>query len=387
MLNSLKIKLSNDDLYFFIFCICTFFLSFGSSGASIENSIQGIFYLLFSIPIILRNIKKIKFHKNYTLILLGLFFCISTVYSITYYYIESWLRVVNLTSLLLLYCSIFLFFRSKKEYIIIFFNILIFIGLIHIFSIITDIIIFNRIENTNLSTSFPFGNIRHISSFLTVIFIISLYLSLNSKQKINIFYKFTAIIFLSFILWSGSRSSYISLFIVLLYLFYFSEEKIQYISNTTQILLSSIAISLLLSVKNNIFGVQRIQNYSSSGRTEIWLETINHIINKPFIGYGADSFSLIMNNYGRNYYQAHNFILQILIEFGVIGFILIIFNLYKYGKNINTNINSDQKLFIAILINYFLIGLFDGVVYYTFSLFFIGFSFSILRINYTEKII
>lgn len=206
-------------------------------------------------------------------------------------------------------------------------------------------------------------------------------------KKINIFYEITSIIFLSFILWSGSRSAYISLFFVTIYLFYFSTDKFKHITKTVTIFFISLVISLLFSIKNNVFGIQRIQNYSSSGRTEIWLETLNHIIKKPFLGYGADSFSLIMNNYGRNYYQAHNFILQILIEFGFIGFIIIIFNFYKYGKNIKFNINPDQNLFIAILINYFIIGLFDGVAYYTFSLFFIGFAFSILRINSREKFI
>lgn len=93
---------------------------------------------------------------------------------------------------------------------------------------------------------------------------------------------------------------------------------------------------------------------------------------KPFFGYGAESFGSVHSFYGgsaSHLVQAHNIILQVLIEFGATGLLIlsIIFIINFFKTNQITRPLTDQTLFIAIVINYLTIGLFDGVAYYSFS--------------------
>lgn len=48
-----KLEISQNDSYF----LYTLFLAFGSTGSSVENSIQGILYLLFFIPLLIQYLK------------------------------------------------------------------------------------------------------------------------------------------------------------------------------------------------------------------------------------------------------------------------------------------------------------------------------------------
>lgn len=106
-----------------------------------------------------------------------------------------------------------------------------------------------------------------------------------------------------------------------------------------------------------------------SNRGYIWSRTLPLILASPVLGHGADSFSLIFPQgeflikqqiYGQNYIMVdkpHNMYLQVLLEFGVIGFIaLMALVINSVTSGINSIIKRekhDKWAIIAVLVAIF----------------------------------
>lgn len=384
----LKKIINFSDIHFLLFVICLFFLSFANAGSSIENNIQGIFTLIFSIPILFINYEKIN---NYIENILAVLFIILIIFSTGNHFefadFNSWLRVLNLTSLVLFARASYIFFGQYHEnikYILFIFPI---IGLIHIAIIIKKWILLDNpyLYNWVYEIGF-FGNIRYVTILISTGLICNLYLMLKSNHLKKLLFLLSSIFIMSFIFWSGTRSVYISITLVSLYFIYISIDKLKHTIIFLLLAITSIFLATRFPVDNSSLGLERVSNFSTSGRIEIWIDTIHYIVQKPFIGYGAESFGKVHSFYGgtaSHLVQAHNMILQILIEFGAIGLtivaILFFIQLIKL-KRIAQTLN-EQTLFIAIILNYLIIGLFDGVAYYSFSLYFLALMFALLRIT------
>lgn len=383
-----NIRISTFDINFLLFITCLFFLSFANNGSSIENNIQGIFTLIFSITILVINYEKINDHIEG---ILGILFIILMLFSTWDYFgfsnFNSWLRVLNLISLMLFARASYIFFSQHQEkikYLVYIFPI---ISLIHIVLVIKKWIVLDHpyLYDWVYEIGF-FGNIRYVAILTSMGLICSLYLMLQANRLKRLLFLFSSILIMSFIFWSGTRSVFISITLISLYFIYTSTNRLK---NTLFFLLigsTSIFIASRFPVDKSSLGLERIGNLSTSGRIEIWIDTIHYIMKKPFFGYGAESFGSVHSFYGgsaSHLVQAHNMILQVLIEFGVVAlFILSIIFISSFIKIKQTTCPlTDQTLFIAIVINYLTIGLFDGVAYYSFSLYFLALMFALLRIT------
>lgn len=383
-----NIRISTFDINFLLFITCLFFLSFANNGSSIENNIQGIFTLIFSITILVINYERINDHIEG---ILGILFIILMLFSTWDYFgfsnFNSWLRVLNLISLMLFARASYIFFSQHQEkikYLVYIFPI---ISLIHIVLVIKKWIVLDHpyLYDWVYEIGF-FGNIRYVAILTSMGLICSLYLMLQANRLKRLLFLFSSILIMSFIFWSGTRSVFISITLISLYFIYTSTNRLK---NTLFFLLigsTSIFIASRFPVDKSSLGLERIGNLSTSGRIEIWIDTIHYIMKKPFFGYGAESFGSVHSFYGgsaSHLVQAHNMILQVLIEFGVVAlFILSIIFISSFIKIKQTTCPlTDQTLFIAIVINYLTIGLFDGVAYYSFSLYFLALMFALLRIT------
>ena len=69
----------------------------------------------------------------------------------------------------------------------------------------------------------------------------------------------------------------------------------------------------------------------SSGRLDIWTDGIKAWLKKPFLGYGFGNFSSAVIGIFRS---AHNIYLQILVELGIPGLIVLLLALFK-SSNLN----------------------------------------------------
>ena len=102
------------------------------------------------------------------------------------------------------------------------------------------------------------------------------------------------------------------------------------------------------------------QNYEilTSGRNLIWLAAYNRFTEKPLLGHGYGSFSNVIYEVFGEKKGSHNFYVSILLESGIIGFIIISMFLFKLSK---ICIKSDYKyISIPLFLGFCLITNFSG---------------------------
>ena len=160
---------------------------------------------------------------------------------------------------------------------------------------------------------------------------------LNKKSKISIILQLIIIISIFM-----SRSSTAIMAIVV---FYLSEFVVKYLNKKIKIKISYIIILYILLVLIVVFfdggeifrvGISEIfnKNASLTGRTEIWDLAKEMILKSPIYGYGNDDAIIFLGSY----WYAHNGILDLLIQGGIIALAM-----YIYICRITLNSVSKSK--------------------------------------------
>ena len=168
------------------------------------------------------------------------------------------------------------------------------------------------------------------------------------------------------------------------------DNKYNFIRNPI-IFVSYIFLFILIVIFNSGFGLRTIVsnlfNKASSftGRTTIWGLAIAKVLKNPILGYGKSDV-IYMNG---NYWYAHNGILDLLIQGGIVLIVLyigVIFICYKPVENLKEQ--SLYKITIAITAMYCVLMLVESVVNYSilfYSIFCIFIHISVLADN-NEKV-
>jgi O-antigen ligase len=182
---------------------------------------------------------------------------------------------------------------------------------------------------------FPWGsglpsatNIRHIGNYLAILAIAptALFLIGGHKWSWPAFIALT--IMVTFIAWSGSRAAILGLIIctVLGWLFVRPHVPYKKLLALGGGYAGGLALSVVIPNPSATFGLFRFFDTmqpgvdSSSGRIEIWQNTITQILEQPWIGHGAGRFAGNMSQlYGYDLDNPHNFALQFLYDWGVFG--------------------------------------------------------------------
>lgn len=124
-------------------------------------------------------------------------------------------------------------------------------------------------------------------------------------------------------------------------------------------MVASFAILLILPVA--LLGLYKLKPASASGRLAIYTISLNIIIDHPLTGIGPNRFPAVYNNYQSEYFKTQqttlqrqlladntfenfNSILQILVEYGIAGFIILLLILYQFlkGQRGGTKIHDKQ---------------------------------------------
>ena len=85
----------------------------------------------------------------------------------------------------------------------------------------------------------------------------------------------------------------------------------------------------------------------SNGRADIYSSVINYILNKPFLGYGMNSSPFISSDMIR---YPHNFILQLLLDGGIICAIIPIFiSIYSIYSLVIKFPKREHTIFLIFL--------------------------------------
>jgi O-antigen ligase len=182
---------------------------------------------------------------------------------------------------------------------------------------------------------FPWGSglpsatsIRHIGNYLAILAIAPTALFLIGGHKWNWPVLAALTIMVTFIAWSGSRAAILGLVFCTIIGWFFTRQHVSYkkLLALAGSYTAGLALSLLIPNPTSNFGLFRFFDTlqpgvdSSSGRVEIWQNTITQILNAPMLGHGAGRFAGNMSKlYGYDLDNPHNFALQYLYDWGIFG--------------------------------------------------------------------
>lgn len=201
-----------------------------------------------------------------------------------------------------------------------------------------------RLEG-GMFNSNTFGFYMTLSS---VFFTIMFFEKDNSFLK-SFFSIILVILSMFLVLQSGSRSSWLMyFFFIIIFLFI----KIKDRDNSKILILSSLLLTaglLIIFTDTNVMNrLNKLISLNSSVRDVIWNTMIPYIQEKLFLGHGVDSFKYIVDE--KIPKSAHNNLLEILFNTGLIGLILFLTVLYKVYVEIIV-VNKDYlALFFAFLV-------------------------------------
>jgi len=243
--------------------------------------------------------------------------------------------------------------KILKIYLV-FFSLTIVVGFLAYFNVIsdkfynTDLMFYDRLAVFCWHTIFA----GRCSFVLIILLVLFLFKDSNKKSKLIILF---GILFYSFALFlSGTRSCFISVsfvFILVLLFYFYKRKKIL----NGMILFILISILLVSIYHLNPYLKNRIQNTNLTNdnaiveRIDMYKNGIN-LLKKPKIFGYAPGISITKGNNIHNMGHFHNSFLQIVLEFGLVGFILFCTILFFIFKRLFLLYKNTGSVFYLMLI-------------------------------------
>jgi len=289
--------------------------------------------------------------------------------SISLYPFASFYKLLFLLSLGLIFLAIIFALQNKKE-IRLLLKVIIFSGLlqscIYFLSYLRGYPIFNTMYGYEMKQIMgTFINRDHYSAYLNMILPILagwIFYYYNSFCKSNNFYKFKLLRFIQyengipcymamiFVLigvgqaFSLSRAGISSAFIAFASLVYLLSNK------KGKMQISTIVIMLALSLCGLVYWIGYypivyrfklipLEWQSEAGRWAVWKDSFNIIKDFPLFGIGLANFNYLFFHYKsfyseRRFSYTHNDFLQVLVELGIVGFLLLVIAIYYFYKQV-----------------------------------------------------
>lgn len=206
----------------------------------------------------------------------------------------------------------------------------------------------------------PFGLLMVIGASISLV----LFFNANDYkifQYDKIIYFTTLLMFLFTLFHSQSRSAWLMFgFFSLGYMFFYiknngMDKKLFY--TISSLFIFSILLFLL---DDNLFHrlIQLLNGYSSGRTSHIWPLTIDKIMDAPILGYGIDTYKLLV--YGQSaerYAGVHNLSLELLLYTGIVGFS--IFH-YLIWLTLKESFTKDKIIYFTLLLSFIIHMQFDG---------------------------
>ncbi|WP_369075596.1 O-antigen ligase family protein [Vibrio natriegens] len=201
---------------------------------------------------------------------------------------------------------------------------------------------------------------------------------LESNYKKIIIFSFLFLVNFSLIFWLGGRGSILAFLISAVLSISLIQTRFTIKVKNVIYTLGLIIISCIISIPFSVYqwnGLNRFFRLSqdpdltldrfSTGRVDLWIESVNLISKNILIGYGPEAH-IFETKIG--FLQPHNFVLQFLLEFGLLGCLLFLIILYYIIKksldNIRINCNINNLFCFSVIISIAIHGLYDGTLYH-----------------------
>ncbi|RTR38883.1 O-antigen ligase family protein [Shewanella canadensis] len=238
------------------------------------------------------------------------------------------------------------------------------------------------------SPLFPFArNIRYLGYLCTVGISIVVVLFMSEKSKVLNLFGFSCLIVsnCSLLVWLGGRGSLLSILAVItiycIYLYQTGELRLKRVVPLLVLLILSVSTAYSLTcfewngparffnqgeVLQNIEDVNKL----SSSRVLIWQQTLEAIGEKPWLGHGPEGYRLHPDHiFGL---QPHNSILQILVTYGIIASIILLYIFVGFLKickkqvyDLDNNYRQESVIATMVILGLAIHSLVDGTFYHS----------------------
>ena len=228
---------------------------------------------------------------------------------------------------------------------------------------------------------FMFGvtNVRQTGFYSVVGACVAFGLAISSNDKRTYsLWLVVASILLAESFWSGTRSSLIAFAaacIVGLRLF----PSLRTLRAARSFMLSTVLglmLSLLHQVPHPLFGALRLWIASGSadpgtGRLEIWRGTARMFLERPLFGFGESQFRLLLPEVEGAYNHPHNWVLQILFQWGLVGavcyFSLAVFIWFRFEGAIRRMGSAALPAYLTAT-SLLIYSLYEGTMYHPYPI-------------------
>lgn len=363
----------------FIFYLTLVLIAFGSVGDGINNNKTISFGFMYIICIVIFLYKsELSYFFNKRLLLFIMLFFLSGILSNCFSEYSSMLIWYRFFSIFLCFLLGFISYILLSKNIVSFGGIISSIAIFSVVHVLILVLMWYVLDDPytyNWVSGLPFfNNIRNFTDFLSIGYLCSIILFYISNYEKKIIWYICGVVILSAIVWSGSRTALLSVFVSFVVFFFFIEDKIKYFILVILNLFFSLVISLFFKLNNNSLGfsagvyrsLDNNINNISSGRVDLYAYIINHIFENPVLGLGGEAVYMLRQQF--NFFpaiQAHNSILQILIEFGFLGLFLFICICVVIKIDIKNKIDDvKHKILIILITNIIAASFFNGGFYY-----------------------
>lgn len=188
---------------------------------------------------------------------------------------------------------------------------------------------------------------------------------------------FIAVAALVMIFWTGSRGGLVAILAGTAFLFVFAGPvRVRLARFCVLVFPVAIIVSLPLPVVNPNYGIEHMISRSttanagqdvSSGRREMWQQTVKKIQERPVAGWGVEQFAVSGPAITLGYKQPHNMFLQLLFSTGLVGAIAFLLIVIPFLPKVSLNLATPDRLsawgYIAGAATF---GLYDAAFYYTY---------------------
>lgn len=238
-----------------------------------------------------------------------------------------------------------------------------------------------------------FDNPNHLGIFLALMFIIGLYFFIYNKKKI---YIVGNIIIILGLLFAGSRSALLALFIgILLLLGWSNKYKIMHIKlkNLMMIIIVLIILSIIIFSSSQFNRIDimfealksRDLETATGYRATIWRNALVMFKDNLVFGVGSGNFQQEVVSYMGESRGIHSMYLSLLVENGLVGFLLfIIFLIRTWNRSKFIIETRDKVLFKTLMPTLLITQITEMQLYNVFQFIFI--FWFILSIPYSDMI-
>ncbi len=334
-----------------------------------------IFIMLYYFFVQFKKIKK-EFFKDSEISLVSLIILSIILLGVQVFSsINGKLNIMDIVNIICIFINILLFFilmlnqKCNENSIYQFFKAIFYMTLC---ACVVDLVLYYK-EIILLLTTGKYNPLIMLKSFFANRnqFAFFLYLGIISgvilvKRENKIFYKLSILIFIFFLFVTMSRTGILMGAILLVLLFLLNENmsaKNKIIISISAMLIGIIGLLLLMNfvpsiwnkISSNFVRVHEIKNLS--GRTEIWQNGINILLESPInflLGVGRFKSTSILHIGSKVFTQFHNIYLDMILTSGLVGIVYYGFIYYTVIKKV---LKSDmdkkyKRIYIAMFITY-----------------------------------